>query len=65
MKDRVQTFFDWLAIGASLVWLAGVGLLFSNSALTRGWLLDFGALLLFGLAGIWALWWMTRSFTPR
>jgi len=62
VKDKVQTFFDWLAIGGSLLWLAGIGLLFSNSALTEGWLLDFAALVVFGLAAIWALWWMIRSF---
>lgn len=65
MKDAVQRFVDWLAIGASLLWLCGLGLLFANSALTAGWLVDFFWLVLSGPALIWAIWWIIRSLLPR
>ncbi len=65
MKEKIQIFVDWLAIGSSLLWLAGVSLLFSNSTLTEGWLLDFAALVAFGLAAIWAIRWLLRAFIPR
>jgi hypothetical protein len=61
MKETAQTFVDWLAIGSSLVWLAGVALLFTNSALTPGWIVDFAALIGLGLAATWAIWWIVRG----
>ncbi len=65
MKENLQTLLDWLAIGTSLLWLAGVSLLFSNSALTAGWLLDAVALVVFGLVTIWGLWWLLRGLVSR
>jgi hypothetical protein len=65
MKETAQTFVDWLAIGSSLAWLAGVALLFTNSALTQGWMVDFAALVALGLAAIWAIWWLIRGSVLR
>lgn len=49
----------------SLAWLAGVALLFTNSALTEGWMVDFAALVALGLAAIWAIWWLIRGSVLR
>jgi hypothetical protein len=65
VKNTAQTFIDWLAIGSSLVWFAGVVLLFTNSALTPGWLPDFAVLTGLGLAAIWAIWWLIRGCVLR
>jgi hypothetical protein len=65
VKEKIQIFVHWLAIGLSLLWLAGVSLLFSNSTLTEGWLTDFTALVVFGLVVIWATWWILRAFIPK
>jgi hypothetical protein len=65
LKEKLRTFVDWLAIGASLLWLAALGLLFSNSMLAPGWSQDAGALVAFGLAAIWAIWWLLRGILRR
>lgn len=52
MKESLRNFIDWLAMGSSLLWLAGVAFLFLNSALSEGWWRDLAALVVFGLAPI-------------